>query len=150
MLATHHQMLTRVCTSLQQLTDNPDVSRIADGADTLPFLNGFWIGQAGSVGSLLLRALTRIAVDADRLAAVLSHKILLADSVPAARIPGQPVRHFTLRCVSQQVVEGLCACMPFKMIPCSERCCLVNRHTQPPALSLPAWASHVVKQAASL
>ena len=99
MLATQHQMLTRVCTSLQQLTDNPEVSRrgIAQN-DTLPLLNGFWVGSAGTVGSLLLRVCARMANDADMLASVLSHKVLLADSAPTPRVPGQRVQHLTARC----------------------------------------------------
>lgn len=101
-LAAQQLMLTQVCSSLQQLAARPVAPPAPPTASGAPAAVHFLTNQAGFGGALALRALRRLASEADLTAAVLSRKILLADAAPMPRAPGQPQRHLTLRCAASQ------------------------------------------------
>ena len=98
-LAAQQLMLTQVCGSLQQLAAAHAAPPAAPPPPCgAPAAMAFLTNQAGFGGALALRALRRLASEADLTAAVLSRKILLADAAPIVSTPGQPRRHLTLRC----------------------------------------------------
>jgi hypothetical protein len=96
-LAAQHCMLTQVCSSLQQLTESGTAQSCSfTGHGPAPLLSTLVASHAGTWGVMLLRMLSRMVVEADDTAVVLSNKVLLADSSPSAMTPG--TRHFTFRC----------------------------------------------------
>lgn len=97
-LASQQQVLAQVCESVRQLSDTSFTSNPThSGSGPVPLLTSFWLGNAGVVSAILLRTVTRLAVEADNAATTLSHRILLADSVPVSSTAGGKPRHLTGR-----------------------------------------------------
>jgi hypothetical protein len=97
-LAAQQLMLTQVCNSLQQLAASTATQQASPAAGSATTAMQFVANQAGFGGALALQVLRRLASEADLTAAVLSHKILLADSSPAKHSPGRQTCHLTVRC----------------------------------------------------
>jgi hypothetical protein len=109
-LAAQQLMLTQVCHSLQQLATSTATQRPLPAPGSTAAAMQFLTNQAGFGGALALQLLRRLASEADLTAAVLSHKILLADSSPAEHSSGLSARHLTVRCesVKNLHIETVC------------------------------------------